>query len=482
MTFISSKQTSTFLNASFFTSVFNLMNAILGAGIVSLPFALSNLGYIFFGILILIVAILALYDISLLLHLCDRLDTTSYERIATLSFGKAGKIYTCLMIFLHTLFAICGFMFMVRYEGPPLIEGIINYEKTCSGSSSLDNLIDGDTKPWYLEGTYLVILTMVIIVMPLSILKNIDFLGYTSGLSMLSMLVFMGVIVTYKFIITCPVSAYEGAQDFFNKYEQIESDPTCSVENIFEDYAMEFYELASNQTCLAKAFNWNSNSAFALPTMLFAFQCHASFLPIYSEYSDNQSQLNKNTSKISVFSGMIKVSVVAISAVLLIFCAVSYFAYFTWYDLTLEEVLMMYTSLDPTDPLIITARFGILICVILSAPLLHFPCRKAIIKLFWKDDVKFSWIRHISIMLAILVVVTGLVILLPGIQVIFGFAGAITANSLMIILPNLFYWKIFKNSERKLKICLSLGLAIIGVVIMVGNTALLTWSAIVYGV
>ena len=30
---------------SFFTAVFNLMNAILGAGIVGLPYAASNLGY-----------------------------------------------------------------------------------------------------------------------------------------------------------------------------------------------------------------------------------------------------------------------------------------------------------------------------------------------------------------------------------------------------------------------------------------------------
>ena len=460
---MSSKNDKPITITSFFTAVFNLMNAILGAGIVGLPYAASNLGYIFFGIMIIIVGLIALYDIDLLLRLCKRLGTTSYEKIAVLSYGNFGKIYTCLVIFLHTLFAMCGFMFMVRYEGPPLIEGIIGYEKTCEGDDDLTG------KPWYLNGTYLVFITIIGIVAPLASLKNIDFLGYTSGLGMFCMLAFTAVVIVYKFLITCPVTAYDGAQDFFETFSNISSNSgnseensnsNCTVEDLYEDYAIEFYDLAQNQTCGAKSFTWTGQSVYALPNMLFAFQCHASCLPIYAE-------LPKKSIKL-----MMKISFTAISAVLIIYCLCSYFAYFTWYNVTMEEVLMMYTSLNPSDPLIIIARLCILICVILSAPLLHYPCRKSVIKLFWKDDVEFSWIRHLLIMICILILVTVLVILLPGIQVIFGYAGAITANSLMLILPNLFY---FKNGEpeKKVKRYVSLVAAVIGIIIMVGNTILL---------
>ena len=439
------------------------MNAILGVGIVGLPYALSNLGYVFFGILIILVALIALYDIDLLLLLCNKLETTSYERIATLSYGNIGKIYTCVMLFLHTLFAICGFMFTVRYEMPPLIEGIIGYEKSCGSS-------DDDSKPWYLEGNLLVLITMLVIVLPLSTFRNIDFLGYTSGIGMLCMIVFTGIITAYKFIITCPVTNYKGADSFFNKYDEIENNPNCSVESVFEDYAVEFYDLSQNQTCQSETFVVNSNTAFAIPTLLFSFQCHASCLPIYSELAIlGNFQAARKT--------MHKVSITAIFAVLAIYCLCSYFAYFTWYNLTMEEVLMMYTSLDASDPMIITARICTLTCVILSAPLLHFPCRKAVTKLFWSDDVEFSWIRHLSIMVVILALVTILVVFLPGIQIIFGYAGAITANSLMLILPNLFFYKMGpiskKNGERGFKHYLSLAIAIIGLVIMIGNTILL---------
>ena len=82
---------------------------------------------------------------------------------------------------------------------------------------------------------------------------------------------------------------------------------------------------------------------------------------------------------------MMKVAIVAVSGVFTIYATVSYFAYFTWYNLTLEEVLMMYSSLDASDPLILIARGSLLLCVIFSTPLLHYPCRKAQTKLFWPD-------------------------------------------------------------------------------------------------
>ena len=95
--------------------------------------------------------------------------------------------------------------------------------------------------------------------------------------------------------------------------------------------------------------------------MLFAFQCHASCLPVYAELQDGTRWQ------------MMKVSVIAVSGVFTIYTTVSYFAYFTWYNLTLEEVLMMYSSLDASDPKILIARGSLLPCVIFSTPLLHFP-------------------------------------------------------------------------------------------------------------
>uniref|UniRef100_A0A8C8SPQ9 Amino acid transporter transmembrane domain-containing protein n=1 Tax=Pelusios castaneus TaxID=367368 RepID=A0A8C8SPQ9_9SAUR len=55
---------------SFGFSVFNLMNAIMGSGILGLSYAMANTGIIGFSILLLIVASLAAYSVFLLLSMC----------------------------------------------------------------------------------------------------------------------------------------------------------------------------------------------------------------------------------------------------------------------------------------------------------------------------------------------------------------------------------------------------------------------------
>ena len=134
---------------------------------------------------------------------------------------------------------------------------------------------------------------------------------------------------------------------------------------------------------------------------------------------------------------------------------------------------MMYSSLDASDPRILIARGSLLLCVIFSTPLLHYPCRKAQTKLFWPDNVEFSWIRHIALMVVNLGLVSVVVCFVPGIQTLFGYGGAVTANSLEIILPCLFYYRLGLDSKKsKLKItCLIIGL--LGIVLMIFNTVLI---------
>merc|ERR1712088_1208259 len=101
---------------------------------------------------------------------------------------------------------------------------------------------------------------MAAIILPLCTLRNINKLGYTSGLAMVCMILFTVVIAVYKFIITCPVRAYEGAQDFFNNYQNVSSDPRCEVDQVFDANTIEFYEKSINQTCEPAAFKLNENS------------------------------------------------------------------------------------------------------------------------------------------------------------------------------------------------------------------------------
>uniref|UniRef100_A0A674JYS8 Solute carrier family 38 member 6 n=1 Tax=Terrapene triunguis TaxID=2587831 RepID=A0A674JYS8_9SAUR len=90
-------QHSTALNhassgVSFGFSVFNLMNAIMGSGILGLSYAMANTGIIGFSILLLIVASLASYSVFLLLSMCIQTAVTSYEDLGLFAFGSPGKV------------------------------------------------------------------------------------------------------------------------------------------------------------------------------------------------------------------------------------------------------------------------------------------------------------------------------------------------------------------------------------------------------
>lgn len=56
--------------ASFGLSVFNVMNAIMGSGILGLAYVMANTGILGFSFLLLFVALLASYSVHLLLAMC----------------------------------------------------------------------------------------------------------------------------------------------------------------------------------------------------------------------------------------------------------------------------------------------------------------------------------------------------------------------------------------------------------------------------
>uniref|UniRef100_A0A8C9LEC0 Amino acid transporter transmembrane domain-containing protein n=1 Tax=Pavo cristatus TaxID=9049 RepID=A0A8C9LEC0_PAVCR len=65
-----SPQGSSQRGSSFGLSVFNLMNAIMGSGILGLSYAMASTGVLGFSALLLMVASLASYSVFLLLSMC----------------------------------------------------------------------------------------------------------------------------------------------------------------------------------------------------------------------------------------------------------------------------------------------------------------------------------------------------------------------------------------------------------------------------
>ncbi|XP_057399953.1 probable sodium-coupled neutral amino acid transporter 6 isoform X4 [Balaenoptera acutorostrata] len=160
---------------SFGFSVFNLMNAIMGSGILGLAYVMAHTGILGFSFLLLIVALLASYSVHLLLSLCIQTAVTSYEDLGLFAFGLPGKVVVAGTIIIQNIGAMSSYLLIIKTELPAAISEFLSGDHNGS---------------WYLDGETLLIIICVAIVFPLALLPKIGFLGYTSSLSFFFMVFF----------------------------------------------------------------------------------------------------------------------------------------------------------------------------------------------------------------------------------------------------------------------------------------------------
>ncbi|XP_072193782.1 solute carrier family 38 member 6 isoform X2 [Excalfactoria chinensis] len=366
--------------SSFGLSVFNLMNAIMGSGILGLSYAMASTGLLGFSILLLMVASLASYSVFLLLSMCTQTAVTSYEDLGLFAFGSAGKVLVATTIIIQNIGAMSSYLLIVKSELPGAVAGFLSGDE--SGS-------------WYLDGRLLLLITSVCIVFPLALLPKIGFLGYTSSLSFFFMVYF-----------------------------------TLVVSN-------------STADCKAKLFHLSKESAYAIPTMAFSFLCHTSVLPIYCELQSPSKSRMQN------------VTVTGIGLSFIIYFMSALFGYLTFYDQVDSELLRGYSRYLPHDTVIMTVKLAILLSVLLTVPLIHFPARKAVLMVFF-SHLPTSWICHILVTLVLNAIIVLFAMYVPDIKNVFGVVGSTTSTCLLFVYPGLFYLKLSREdflSPHKLGAC-----------------------------
>ncbi|XP_064809756.1 probable sodium-coupled neutral amino acid transporter 6 [Oncorhynchus masou masou] len=385
--------------ASFTSSVFNLMNAIMGSGILGLAYAMANTGIVGFCILLLLVSSLAAYSIHLLLKLCDQTGITSYEDLGGRALQRPGKVLVGVSILIQNIGAMSSYMFILKTELPAAIASFLSPE-TSGGA-------------WYEDGKTLLILMTVCVVLPLALLPKIGFLGYTSSLAFLFILFFTVVVVVKKSAIPCPLP----------------SNVTLSINQVSN---------SSESECTPKLFVISSKSAYTIPTLAFSFLCHTAVLPIYSEMDRPSKKRMQNVTNVSI------------SLSFLLYLISALFGYLTFYSHVDSELLISYDTYLPLDVLVMAVRLAILLAVLLTVPLIHFPARKAMSVLFCGDR-PLSWVYHIFSTLLILTVVMLLAILVPDIRNVFGVVGSTTSTCLLFVFPGIFYLRLSNQPLKSLE-------------------------------
>ncbi|KAG7269899.1 hypothetical protein CRUP_032904 [Coryphaenoides rupestris] len=175
---------------------------------------------------------------------------------------------------------------------------------------------------------FIILLVAIAILSAYSIhllLKSADvvgYLGYTSGLSLSCMVFFLISVIYKKFNIPCPLTEYNSSMT-----DNTPINATLKVDK---------------GTCEAKYFTVNSQTAYTIPILAFAFVCHPEVLPIYTELRDATKKRMQKVANISILT-------------------------------MFPELLHTYSRVNPLDVHILCVRLAVLLAVTLTVPVVLFP-------------------------------------------------------------------------------------------------------------
>ncbi|XP_020644903.1 sodium-coupled neutral amino acid transporter 3 [Pogona vitticeps] len=400
---------------SFGMSVFNLSNAIMGSGILGLAYAMANTGILLFLFLLTAVALLSSYSIHLLLKSSGIVGIRAYEQLGYRAFGTPGKLAAAVAITLQNIGAMSSYLYIVKSEVPLVIQTFLNLEEK--------------TTDWYMNGNYLVIMVSVSVILPLALMKQLGYLGYASGFSLSCMVFFLISVIYKKFQIPCPLP------DSINKTGNL-TYASVNTSSYQSDPAV--VQATEEDVCSSSLFTLNSQTAYTIPIMAFAFVCHPEVLPIYTELKDPSKKKMQCISNISI------------SVMYVMYFLAALFGYLTFYGQVESELLHTYNRVDPFDVLILCVRVAVLTAVTLTVPIVLFPVRRAIQQMLFQDK-EFSWLRHCIIAVVLLTSINLLVIFAPSILGIFGLIGATSAPCLIFIFPAIFYIRIMPKDKEPTK-------------------------------
>ncbi|KAF1945589.1 hypothetical protein EJ02DRAFT_337954 [Clathrospora elynae] len=385
--------------ATWISSVINLANTILGAGLLAMPSALSKMG-IFLGIFVIAWAGTTAGFGLYLQTRCARYIDRGHVSFATLS----QMTYPNLSIIFDAAIAIKCFGVAVSYLIiiGDLMPGVVHGFAPGAGDATF--LVDRQF--W--------ITAFMLIVIPLSFLRRLDSLKYTSVIALFS-IAYLVILIVAHFI---------------------------KGDTMADRGAIRVFQWAGPISALA-----------AFPVIVFAYTCHQNMFSILNEIADN-SHFRTSTVIFASIGG---------ACALYILTGIT--GYLSYGDKIHGNIISMY----PTAAVSTIGRLAIVILVMFSYPLQIHPCRASIDAcLKWRpgrrkqsegspsrntlvnntpkpgspqsremSDLKFAVISTILIILSFITAMT-----ISSLEKVLAYVGSTGSTTISFILPGLFYYKI----------------------------------------
>ena len=393
--------------ASFTSSFINLANTIIGAGVLAMPHAMAVLG-VFGGILVISFAGLTAGFGLYLLTRCARYvepGTASFFTVSKRTYPGAAVLFD-LAIALKTFGVAVSYLIIISNLTPQIIHAAFPAAESSA----------------YLMDRRFWLTVFMIIIIPLSFLRKLDSLKYTSIVSLFA--------IGYLVLLVLGHWARGDTVDFRGNV-------------VF--------------------FQWKGIIRFlsSLPVFVFAFTCHQNILSIVNEIRDtSQTHINGVVSS-------------AIGGSWIVYLIVAITGYLSYGDNVNGNIVSMY----PNSPSANIGRVAIVILILFSYPLQAHPCRASLDKILYslaklrqdgfaslnrvassrsisiasEDEYRKEEIsenRWATLTTFILISTYMVAMSVSSLEVVLAYVGATGSTAISFILPGLFYWKITQGTSE----------------------------------
>ena len=385
--------------AHVFPSILNLVNNVVGAGLFSMPWCLrqTSLGT---GVLLLIFcATMNTASFVIIAKCCDIAGEFSYLKMGRIALGNKFGVVLQSVVAAYTLGSTISFVvltgdFLVGHK-----TGVFEY---FANNTILYNPTDETA-----SRAVVVLICSVAIFFPLSILRNLDALKYTSALSCAAC--FYAAVLTCIVYFDAPIGAILSRERHAN--------PPLRDEINWFDFPLTFWE--------------------AVPIVNVAFTAHYNAGRFYQELS------NRSMKRIAMVSG----GAMGFSLILYLVVAIS--GYLTFGRMTLGNVLENYA---PGYGLAIGARIAVAVVVMFTVPLTAHSLRSSVLALLFENKYDNESVPRslIALIASGVILSCGIVgVLFTKIEVVLAYKGGIFGSCLVYIFPALMLVALRLRKERR---------------------------------
>ena len=355
-------------------AISNFLNSIVGAGIIGIPFAMRHTGLCMGLVLLSLVAGLTNASVQMLVKLGQQLKVNDYEKLASKIFGPRGFTLLCVLMFLLAFGAMLAYCIIIG----DVVPDILGLEST------------SEVRSWS------IVVCSLFSMLPLSLLKDMSSLAFTSSISVLA-----DVVLVFVILIFSPVSTSLAA-------------------------AGGFWSVVGNSMIRPK-------TVFAgLGAMSFAFVCHHSSFFVYGS-------LANPTEKRWVF-----VTRTSVGSAFTMCLLLGFVGYLGFLDETEGDILNNFAdegSQTGSQTALTLGRIMLALTMVFTYPMESFVARHAVCCLWWGEEEtsRISDKRRYIVTIVLYLCALALSLAFSDLGFVLELTGAISASFLAYILPPAMY-------------------------------------------